>query len=81
MKAHRMGNVYRHITAWAEWSAHSTKERSMGLILVVLLLALLLGGLGFMAHLLWIVAAVVLVLWLVGFVATGAGEGRRWYRW
>jgi hypothetical protein len=48
-------------------------------VLLVLLLALLLGGLGFMAHVLWIVAAVVLVLWLVGF--TLSGEGRRWYHW
>jgi hypothetical protein len=27
-----------------------------------------------------IIAAVVLVLWLLGFVARGA-EGARWYRW
>jgi hypothetical protein len=57
------------------------KLHFMGLILVVLLLALLLGGLGFMAHVLWIAAVVVLALWLVGFVATGGGDGRRWYRW
>ena len=52
----------------------------MGVVLAVLILALLLGGLGFVAHALWIAAAVVLVLWLVGFVARGA-EGARWYRW
>lgn len=56
----------------------------MGIILLVLLLALLLGGLGFAAHVLWIVAVVVFVAWLVGF-AFGGGElssGRRsrWYR-
>ena len=54
----------------------------MALLLVVLLIALLLGGLGFAAHVLWIVALVVLVLWLLGFVFRGgAGSGRRWYRW
>ena len=51
----------------------------MAAVLLVLLLALLLGGLGFMSHVLWIVAAVVLVLWLTGFVMSG--EGGRWYRW
>jgi hypothetical protein len=52
----------------------------MALILLVLLLAILFGGLGFALHALWWIAAVVLILWLVGFVAT-AGEGHRWYRW
>jgi hypothetical protein len=57
----------------------------MALILVVLLLALLLGGAGFAVHLLWWVALIVLVLWLAGFVLRGAGTGggprARWYRW
>ncbi|WP_327287232.1 hydrophobic protein [Streptomyces sp. NBC_01198] len=56
----------------------------MGPLLVVLLLALLLFGAGFALHLLWWIAVVVLVLWLLGFVARGtsAGGGRgRWYRW
>lgn len=56
----------------------------MGLILFVLLIALLLGGLGFAVHLLWIVAAIVFVFWLVGFaLARGesAGGRGRWYRW
>ena len=52
----------------------------MALIPLVLILAILLGGLGFVLHALWWVAAVVLVLWLIGF-AVRAGEGRRWYRW
>ena len=52
----------------------------MGLILLVLLLALLLGGLGFAIHALWIIAAIVFVAWLVGF-GLRMGEGRRWYRW
>jgi hypothetical protein len=57
----------------------------MLLILAVLLLALLLGGLGFAIHILWWVALVVLIIWLVGFfvrAAEGAGSRRRrWYRW
>jgi hypothetical protein len=57
----------------------------MLVILLVLLLAVVLGGVGFLVHALWIVAGIVLVLWLVGFVvrsAEGAGGGRaRWYRW
>jgi hypothetical protein len=52
----------------------------MGLVLLVLLLALLFGGLGFMAHALWIIAGVLLVLWVLGFLMRGA-EGARWYRW
>jgi hypothetical protein len=48
-------------------------------LLLVLLLAILLFGIGFTAHLLWIVALVVLVLWLIGFLARGPEA--RWYRW
>ncbi|UXX96803.1 hydrophobic protein [Streptomyces sp. AD2-2] len=53
-------------------------------LILVLLLALLLFGAGFAIKILWWVAIVVLVLWLLGFVArsTGAGGRRgRWYRW
>jgi hypothetical protein len=38
----------------------------MGLILIVLLLALLFGGLGFVYPLLWIVALVLFVGWVLG---------------
>jgi hypothetical protein len=57
----------------------------MGLILLVLLLALLLGGLGFAVHALWIVAVILFVFWLAGFAFSrgeGSGASRRgWYRW
>jgi hypothetical protein len=57
----------------------------MLLIVGVLLIALILGGLGFAVHVLWWIALVVLVLWLAGFLfrsAATAGGGRgRWYRW
>jgi hypothetical protein len=52
----------------------------MGLILLVLLLALLFFGLGFAAHLLWVVAVIFFVAWIAGF-AFRTGEGSRWYRW
>lgn len=57
----------------------------MAPILAVLLLALILGGLGFALHVLWWIALIVLVVWLLGFIlraAEGAGSRRsRWYRW
>lgn len=57
----------------------------MALVLVVLLLALVLGGAGFAVYILWWVAPVVLVVWLAGFVLRGtgtdAGSRARWYRW
>ena len=48
-------------------------------LLLVLLLALILFGVGFAVQFLWIVAAVVIVLWLLGFLAHRADA--RWYRW
>jgi hypothetical protein len=57
----------------------------MALILIVLLLAVLLGAAGFAIHLLWILALIVLAIWVIGFLfraAEGAGGSRRrWYRW
>ena len=56
----------------------------MGIVIAVLLLALILGGAGFAVHILWWLALIVLVLWLLGFVFRGAGAGGargRWYRW
>ncbi|WP_035791817.1 hypothetical protein [Kitasatospora mediocidica] len=53
-------------------------------VLLVLLLALLLFGAGFALKALWWVAVVVLVFWLLGFVARGTGASGsrgRWYRW
>ena len=53
-------------------------------LIVLLLILVVLGGLGFAAHFLWFVLIGALLLWLVGFVF-GSGEvaGRRrgWYRW
>jgi hypothetical protein len=52
----------------------------MAALLLVLLLIIILAGVGFAAHVLWIAAVIVLALWLIGFVMRGA-EGARWYRW
>jgi hypothetical protein len=51
----------------------------LALLLVLLLILLLFGG-GFAWSVLWFIAVVVLILWLIGFFVRGA-EGARWYRW
>jgi hypothetical protein len=56
-------------------------------LIALLLIVAIFGGLGFAAHLLWIVLVVALVLWVLGFFIGGASSGlaggrRRWYgRW
>ena len=52
----------------------------MALILLILILAIILAGLGFAVHLLWWLAVIVAIVWLLGF-AFRSGRGRRWYRW
>lgn len=47
---------------------------SMGLILILLLVALIFAGVGFAVHLFWIVAIVFFIAWLVGLLV---GSGRR----
>ena len=59
-----------------------TEGRSM-LLLLALLVVLLFAGLGFALHVLWIVAVVLLVIWLIGF-ALGRGRNagnHRFFRW
>jgi hypothetical protein len=48
-------------------------------LIAVLLLAAVLFGVGFAWNLLWIIAAIVLVVWLIGFIARSADAA--WYRW
>ena len=50
----------------------------MGLILLVLLLVLIFAGAGFALHVLWIIAVVLLLVWLLGFLVSGAEHS--WYR-
>ena len=53
-------------------------------LLILLLILAVFGGLGFAAHILWIVLLIAVVLWALGFFVGGvetAGR-RRWYgRW
>jgi hypothetical protein len=56
----------------------------MAVILVALVVILILFGLGFTLHVLWWIAVIALVLWLLGFLlhgGRGAGPRRRWYYW
>jgi hypothetical protein len=54
----------------------------VALLALVLILAIF-GGLGFAAHVIWIVLIAALLLWVLGFfvggVSSGAGGRRRWY--
>jgi hypothetical protein len=53
-------------------------------IVLVLLLALILFGVGFALKVLWWFAIIVAVIWLLGFFlrSTGAdGKRGRWFRW
>ena len=54
-------------------------------LIVLLLILAIFGGLGFAAHILWIVLIAAVILWLLGFLIGGAEHGmgrRRWYgRW
>jgi hypothetical protein len=52
----------------------------VALILLILILAILLAGLGFAIHLLWWIALIVAVVWLLGFVFRSGGRSR-WYWW
>ena len=51
----------------------------MGVLLAFLIITLLLFGAGFTLHILWWVAVIALVVWLIGLIAHGP-QGR-WYRW
>ena len=64
--------------AAAGWPARPSRSRDAALLCSVQLL--ILGGLGFVLHVLWWIALVVLVLWLLGFLfrsAETSGRGRR----
>jgi hypothetical protein len=51
----------------------------MAALLLALLVVLILFGAGFALHLLWWIAIIALVVWLIGLVAR-SGSGR-WYYW
>jgi hypothetical protein len=49
-------------------------------LLAVLAIWLLLAVLGFIVHVLWILALILAAGWLFGF-ALRRGQSARWYRW
>jgi hypothetical protein len=49
----------------------------MAILLLLLVLALVLAGVGFAVHVLWWIALAVFVLWLIGFSIRGARSGGR----
>ena len=52
------------------------------IILLVLLFVLLFFGLGFAAPLLWVVAAIVFFVWVIGLALGRGSSGRHhFYRW
>ena len=57
----------------------------MAALLVALLIVIILFGVGFGLHLLWWIALIALIVWLLGFVFRGggraAGRRRRWFYW
>lgn len=56
----------------------------MAALLVALIVVIILFGLGFASHVLWWIAIVALVIWLLGFLfraGEAAGGRRRWFRW
>jgi len=57
----------------------------MAIILIALIIVLILGGLGFLIHVLWWLALAALVIWLAGFLLrrgeSAGGRRRRWYHW
>jgi energy-coupling factor transporter transmembrane protein EcfT len=54
------------------------EDSDVGLILLGLLLVLIFAGAGFALHVLWIIAVVLLAVWLLGFLV--GGSENRWYR-
>jgi membrane protein YdbS with pleckstrin-like domain len=60
------------------------REHPVAVILAVLLIAIIFGAVGFVIHVLWWIALILLAIWLVGFLFRAAetgGRRRRWYRW
>lgn len=55
------------------------------IMLGVLLLVVILGVVGIAVRVIWGIALIVLIFWLLGFVFRGAdpagGPRNRWYRW
>ncbi len=51
-------------------------------LVALLLILVIFGGLGFAAHILWLILIAALILWIFGFFVGGVESGvgrRRWY--
>ena len=73
-------NTFARSTATAR---HEYEGAFLVIILLALLVVLMVAGLSFAVHLLWILAVVFLALWVVG-LAMGRGERagqHRFYKW
>jgi hypothetical protein len=55
------------------------RGKVMGILVAFLIITLLLFGAGFTIHILWWIAVIALIVWVVGLLAHG--PERRWYRW
>jgi hypothetical protein len=80
LNASRVNAAIRRGDVWRE---HALGSPNRMLLILFLLLVLLFFGLGFAVHVLWILAVIFAVVWVVGF-ALGRGEGagrHRFYRW
>ncbi len=65
---------------WGRGLPYTPQGGEVALILLILILAIVLAGLGFAVHLLWWLAIIVAIIWALGFVFRG-GTRRRWYNW
>jgi fatty-acid desaturase len=80
----RIGHLIARLRRFAGAQQRIEVSEMVALLALVLILAIF-GGLGFAAHVLWIVLIFAVLLWLIGFFVGGvaeAGGRRRWYgRW
>ncbi len=58
----------------------------MAALVIALLVVLILFGLGFTLHVLWWIAVIALIVWLLGFLFRAGGTAvgprrRRWFYW
>jgi hypothetical protein len=84
LQAAKPTGVFRLLSQTWLHSLYETERVSNTVILLLaLLFVLIIFGLGFAIHLLWIVAVIFFFVWLIGFaLGRGASAGRhRFYRW
>lgn len=50
-------------------------------LIVLVLLLILFGGLGFAANVFWYILIAAVILWALGFLLRAGSGGGRWYYW